>query len=125
MAKNRKNQSASIRFGPALKVAFLCMVVAGSAIGYVWQKSEIDHLASIRVDREKRLAQINRDNQRLADQLAILHSPIMLDQRVRELRLGLGPAQPTQVTRMPDPVAPPPAGAGPVPARATGEAAQP
>ena len=50
------------------------------------------------------MAQLNRDNQRLADQLAILHSPVMLDQRVRELQLGMAPAQPLQVVRLPDPV---------------------
>jgi hypothetical protein len=111
MAKNRKSQPAAVRFAPALKVAFMCMLVAGSAIGYVWQKSEIDRLGSLRVDREKRLAQLNRDNQRLADQLAILHSPVMLDQRVRELNLGLSPAQPLQVVRLTDPVGPP-VGAG-------------
>ena len=44
MAKNRKNQSAAIRFGPALKAVFLCLLIAGSAVGYVWQKSQIYQL---------------------------------------------------------------------------------
>jgi len=104
MARNRKNQSAAIRFAPALKVTFLCMLVAGSAIGYVWQKNEIDRLGSMRAEREKALVKLIRDNQRLTDQLAILHSPVMLDQRVRELKLGMAPAQPMQVTRLADPV---------------------
>ncbi|HUC85673.1 MAG TPA: hypothetical protein VL970_10815, partial [Candidatus Acidoferrales bacterium] len=46
--------------------------------------------------------------QRLSDQLAILRSPVMLDQRARELNLGLAPAQPAQIWRLPDPPAPPP-----------------
>jgi hypothetical protein len=44
--------------------------------------------------------QLQADNKRLADQLAILHSPVMLDQRARELNLGLAPAQPAQVVRL-------------------------
>ena len=38
MAKNRKNQAAEIRFGPVLKVVLLCLLIGGSAIGYVWQQ---------------------------------------------------------------------------------------
>jgi hypothetical protein len=114
MARNRKNQSAAIRFAPALKVTFLCMLVAGSAIGYVWQKNEIDRLGSMRAEREKSLIKLNRDNQRMTDQLAILHSPVMLDQRVRELNLGMVPAQPMQVTRLVDPVNAPPGATGSV-----------
>jgi hypothetical protein len=44
MAKNRKNQSAAIRFYPALKALFLCLLIAGLALGYVWQKSQIYQL---------------------------------------------------------------------------------
>ena len=114
MARNRKNQSAAIRFAPALKVTFLCMLVAGSAIGYVWQKNEIDRLGSIRAKDEKKLHDLNLENQRWTDQLAILHSPVLLDQRVRELKLGLAPAQPMQVTRLIDPITVPSGATGPV-----------
>ena len=39
MAKNLKNQAAAIRFGPALKASFLCLLIGGAAVGYVWQKN--------------------------------------------------------------------------------------
>ena len=104
MAKNRKNQTAAIRFGPALKALFLCLVIAGSAIGYVWQKNEILRLGHQISEREKRLVQLKADNKMLSDQLAVLHSPVMLDQRVKELNLGLAPAQPGQVVRRQEPV---------------------
>ena len=100
MAKNRKNQSAAIRFGPALKASFLCLLIGGSAVGYVWQKNEIYRLGQQIRQRETRLAQLSRDNEKQSDRLAILHSPVMLDQRARELKLGLGPAQPTQIVRL-------------------------
>ncbi len=100
MAKNRKNQSAAIRFGPALKALFLCLVIAGLAVGYVWQKGQIFQLGRQITSSESRLAQLRDENQKLSDQLAVLHSPVMLDQRVRELNLGLVPAQPAQIYRM-------------------------
>jgi hypothetical protein len=100
MAKNRKNQAAAIRFGPALKASFLCLLIGGSAIGYVWQKSEIGRLGNQILAREKRLAQLQSDNKRFSDQISILHSPVMLDQRAKELNLGLAPATPMQVVRL-------------------------
>src|SRR5208282_1389197 len=101
--KNRKSQSAVIRFGPALKASFLCLLIAGSAVGYVWQKSQIYQLGQQIRQREIRLAQLKDMNQKLGDQLAMLRSPTMLDRRSRELNLGLGPAQPSQIWRLPEP----------------------
>ena len=103
MAKNRKNQAAAVRFGPLLKVVLLCSVICGSAIGYVWQKGEIGRLGRQIADREKRLAQLQNDNKRLANQIAVLHSPVMIDQRARELNLGLSPAQPGQKVLLVEP----------------------
>lgn len=102
MAKNRKNQSAAIRFGPALKALFLCLLIAGSAVGYVWQKSQIYQLGKQIRLKEARLTQLARDNKKLDDQLGLLRSPVILDQRVRELKLGLGPVLPMNVFRLPD-----------------------
>jgi uncharacterized protein involved in exopolysaccharide biosynthesis len=108
MAKNRKNQSAAIRFGPALKALFLCLLIAGSAVGYVWQKSQIYQLGQQIRQREVRLARLQNDDRKLSDQLSILRSPTMLDRRVRELNLGLLPAQPMQVLRLAEPASKPP-----------------
>ena len=100
MARNRKNQAAEIRFAPVLKVVLLCSLICGSAIGYVWQKSEIDRLGRQISEREIKLRQLKNDNKLLADQIAFLHSPVMLDRRAKELNLGLAPAQPLQVVRL-------------------------
>ena len=103
MAKNLKHQSAAIRFGPALKALLLCLVIAGLAVGYVWQKGQIYQLGRQITSSETRLAQLRDENQRLGDQLAVLRSPMMVDQRVHELNLGLVPAVPTQVYRLVEP----------------------
>jgi cell division protein FtsB len=102
MAKNRKNQAAEIRFGPVLKVVLLCTLIGGSAIGFVWQKGQIDRLGRQISDREIRLKQLKNDNKLLTDQIAFLRSPVMLDRRVKDLNLGLAPEQPMQVVRLVD-----------------------
>jgi hypothetical protein len=101
MAKNRKNQAAAIRFGPAFKALFLCLLIASSAVGYVWQKSQIYQLGKQKIEKESRLKQLVRDNKNLNDQLTALRSVVTLDQRARSL--GLVPAQPMQVVRLPEP----------------------
>jgi hypothetical protein len=103
MAKNQKNQSAAIRFCPALKALFLCLLIAGLAVGYVWQKGQIYQLGRQITACESRLVWLRDENQKLGDQLAVLRSPVMLDQRVRELNLGLVPAKPAQIYRLVEP----------------------
>ena len=104
MAKNRKNQSAAIHFGPVVKVVLLCFLFGGSAVGYVWEKNEINRLARQISEHEKNLNQLQDDNERLASQGAVLHSPVMIDQRARELSLGLSPAQPAQKVLLAEPI---------------------
>jgi hypothetical protein len=107
MAGNRKNQSAAAWFGPALNALLLCVLIAGSAIGYVWEKKEIYRLSRQISQSESRLKKVRDDNKWLSDKLAMLCSPPMLDRRVRELNLGLVPVQPAQIWRLPEPSAAP------------------
>jgi len=107
MAKNRKYQSAAVRFGPALKAFLLCAVIGGSGVGYVWQKSQIQELGRQIKGREIRLAELEHQNKKLRDQLQMLRSPQQLEKRVRELNLGLGQVQPGQFLRLPEPLATP------------------
>ena len=115
MAKNRKHQSAAIRFGPALKAFLLCALIGGSGVGYVWQKSQISELGQQISKRERNLVQLQEQNKKLRDQLAMLRSPAQLDQRVRELNLGLGEPQAAQVWRVAEPPARSPANCEPTP----------
>ncbi len=109
MARNRKNQSAAIRFGPALKALLLCLVIGGSGVGYVWQKNQIEELSHQIRKRELRRAELRAQNDNLRKQLAVLLTPEKLGRRIKDMNLGLGPAQPGQVWRLPEPVAEPPA----------------
>jgi hypothetical protein len=104
MAKNRNSQSASIRFGPALAALFACFVIAGAAVGYVWQKGQIYELGKQIRANEMRLVQLQKDDDQRVKDLAELRSPVKLDARAKELNLGLAPAQPMQVVRLAEPL---------------------
>ena len=103
MAKNRRHQSAAIRFGPALKALLLCAMIGGSGVGYVWQKIQINELGQQISKRERKLDQLQKENKKLSDQLAMLQTPQILDQRVRELNLGLGRPQQSQIWQLTEP----------------------
>ena len=103
MAKNRKYQSAAIRFGPALKAFLLCLLIGGSGVGYVWQKDQISQLGQQIKKRELHLAELGNQNEKLRKQLAAMRSPRFLERRIQELGLGLVPPQPAQVWRLTEP----------------------
>jgi cell division protein FtsB len=103
MAKNRKNQSG-VRFGPALKALAFCVFVGGAAVGYVWQKNQIDQLSRDIRAREMRLMELRDQNKKLRDQVATLHSPQQLKLRLSQLDLGLAMPPAHDVWRLPEPV---------------------
>jgi hypothetical protein len=108
MAKTRKGQPESAWFlNTALKVLFFCMAITGSAVGYVWQKGEIVRLGQQIHAHEVTLSQLTRNNQSMADTIAILRSPVKLDERVRALNLGLRRMDPGQVVQLTEPAEPP------------------
>ncbi|HXT12452.1 MAG TPA: hypothetical protein VN873_12885 [Candidatus Angelobacter sp.] len=103
MAKNRKHQSAAIRFGPALKAFLLCLLIGGSGVGYVWQKNQIYDLGQQIRKREIRLKVLQDQNDGLRRQLAFMKSPAFLQERVKELNLGLVQPQASQVWYLQEP----------------------
>jgi hypothetical protein len=104
MARNRRHQSAAIRFSPVLKVVLLCSVFCGSGVGYVWQKSQIAELGQQIRKRELRLTELDQQNEKMKKQLAIMRSPQFLETRIRELNLGLVRPQESQKLILNEPV---------------------
>ena len=100
MARNRKYQSAAIRFGPALKALLLCLLIGGSGLGYVWQKNQIYQLGRQIKKREIWLKKLEDQNKQLREQLGMMRGPQYLGRRIKELNLGLVPAQHSQVWRL-------------------------
>jgi cell division protein FtsB len=103
MARNRRHQTAALRFAPALRALLLCTLIGGSGIGYVWQKNQIAHLSQQRKQRELRLRELEDSNDKLRKQLATLQSPPYIERRVKELNLGLVTASPLQKLRLWEP----------------------
>ncbi len=111
MARNRKNQPAAARFGPAVKALVLCVLIGGSGVGYVWQKDQIRQLGiEIRL-RESKRKQLARENDVRRHQLETMRSLGALEARIRELKLGLVQPAATQIWRLDEP-APDPVAAG-------------
>ena len=104
MAKNRKNQSVVLRFGPALKALGLCVLIGGAAVGYVWQKNQIDQLFRQIKERELKTAELRDQNKKLREQLAILQSPARLEQKLKDLNLGLMQPSARDVWKVAEPV---------------------
>jgi hypothetical protein len=109
MARNRKNQSAVVRFGPAVKTVLICLFIGGSGVGYVWQQNQLLELGRQKVEKEKRRDVFRAQNELLIRQLAGLQSPRAIEVRVKDLKLGLSMASPTQVVRLLDEPLPTPA----------------
>ena len=107
MAKNRKNESVVLRFGPAFKAFALIAVIGGASVGYVWQKGQIELLGRQIKEREMRLAELRDQNKKLRDNLAMLRSPAMLEQRMNKLNLGMVMPQAKDVWRVAEPLARP------------------
>jgi len=93
MGRNRKNGS-TVRFVPAIKAALICLLLGGSAIGYVYQKNQIFALGRQIQKSEHRLSILLSNNAKLRKSLLTLQSGVYLEARVKELRLGL--VQPAQ-----------------------------
>ena len=73
MARNRKYQSAAIRFGPALKALLLCLLIGRAGVGYVWQKSQIYELGRQIESGRSGWHNCATQNEKLSDQLAMLN----------------------------------------------------
>lgn len=98
MAKNRKNSAGGgVRFGPAVKAFFICLLIGSLAVCYVWQKRQIYSLGVKTEQLEKKLARLKSDNETRRQQMAMLQSLPYLDARVKELKLGLGVPTPDQI----------------------------
>ncbi len=107
MGQNRKNQSGAVRFIGALKAIMLCMLIGGSAVGFVLQKNKLLDLSRQIAQREAYLDKLRWENKVRASQLAELQSPLKIEQRVAELKLALFPPQPSQIIWLAEPTAKP------------------
>lgn len=100
---NRKKRANNVRFGPALKAVFICLITCSLGLGYVWQKQQINTLGQQIKERELVLEKLKRENKRRGDNLAYLMSPQQLDFRLRQLKLNLIVPLPKQIVVLKEP----------------------
>jgi len=93
---------------PACKAVLLCALIGGSCVGYVLQKNRIFELGQQIGVRQAKLEKLRKENQVVAERLAGMQIPQRLAERVRELKLGLMPPQPSQMLWIVEPLSPPP-----------------
>ena len=103
MARNRKYQSTATRFGPALKAFLLCLVIGGSGVGYVWQKSQIAELGKQRLKREQHLSELLKQSEKLTTQLNTMRLPWYLEKSIADFKLGLVRPHPSQFLWLTEP----------------------
>jgi hypothetical protein len=107
MSRNRKHQTAAVRFGPALKALALCLFVGGSGVGYVWQKDQINLLEDRIKQSEKRYIYLRRLNEQWAGVLATLQSPGEIEARIKRTGLGMVAPQADQIVPLVEVISPP------------------
>ncbi len=100
---NRKKRANNVRFGPALKAVFICLITCSLGLGYVWQKQQINTLGQQIKERELVFEKLKRENKRRGDNLAYLMSPQQLDFRLRQLKLNLIVPLPKQIVVLKEP----------------------
>ena len=100
---SKRNNSAAIGFGLLIKVVLLISLIGGGALGYVWQKNQIDGLAAQQRERENNIKKLKHDNEFLVRQIRDLQEPVKLMRRVGEMQLGLVARAESQVVRLEEP----------------------
>ena len=101
MGRNRKNGSATWLV-PGAKAALICLLLGGSAIGYVYQKNQLFELGRQIQKSQQQLEALNESNARLQRSLLTLQSTVYLENRVRELKLQLAPPAQNQILTIPE-----------------------
>lgn len=100
MAKNRKRESAVVRFGAIIKALLVCSLLGGVGIGYVQQQDQLHLLGKQRKDREVKLDRLRRENERRLRDLDALQTPAKIEERIRLMNLGLVQPQPDQIVHL-------------------------
>jgi len=101
VGKNRKHNETRAQLGPVLKAGVICLLLGGSAVGYVLQKNKLHELGRQIAKRESVLNGLKADNKLRAMNLANAQLPAKIEHRVKEL--GLVRMPPVQMIWLPEP----------------------
>ncbi len=99
----RKEKNAALPTMGLVSVALVCIFIAAAGCGYLWNKSQIHTLGVQIRGYEARLDDAKRRHQSLDLTYAKMLSAADLDDRVKRMRLEIGPPQPDQIIRLQEP----------------------
>lgn len=112
---NRESQSTAGMFAAAIKVLLLCGAIGAVGVGYLWQQKQIHRLAATYKQCGLELQRLQRENRLRRSELDHLRLVPVIENRVKEMNLGLVPAQPEQIVRLVEVSSTPPG--NPIPPR--------
>jgi hypothetical protein len=111
----RRSQTSSGLFVAAIQVLIVCGVIGAIGVGYLWQQKQIHLLAETYKQCGQELQRLQRENRLRRSELDHLRLVPVIENRVKEMNLGLGPAQPEQIVRLVEVSSTPPG--NPIPPR--------
>jgi hypothetical protein len=88
---------------PTMSLVFVgmaCFFVVGAGAGYLWNKKQIHELGQQIRNHEMRLESAKRHRLMLERTYAAMCSPADLDERVKRMRLEIGPPQLDQIIKL-------------------------
>lgn len=88
-----------------IKAGIICLMLGGSAVGYVLQKNKLHELGRQIAKRETTLNGLKWENKLRATQLANLQLPRRIEERVNERKLGLARTPAVQMIWLAEPEA--------------------
>lgn len=88
-----------------MKAGLICLLLGGSAVGYVLQKNKLHELGRQIAKRETLLYRLQWENKLRSTQLANLQLPRRIEERVAEQGLGLSRTPAVQMIWLPEPLA--------------------
>jgi hypothetical protein len=97
-----QEQSAAIRFGPAMAVIMICAIVCGAGIGYVWHKKKIEELGKTLSTKQRSFEELLDHRRMLERQFDTATTRTALEQCIAMLGLNLRAPTPDQVLTLND-----------------------
>jgi hypothetical protein len=97
---NRRSQPPGGMFVAAIKVLMGCGMIGAIGVGYLWQQKQIHMLAETYKQCGQDLQRLQRENRLHRSELDHLRLVPVIENRVKEMNLGLVPAQPEQIVRL-------------------------
>lgn len=100
LENNAGRKGDGVAVAPALAVFCFCLFAGVAAVGYLYQKNQLETLGREIRYKEIHLEDLKAENEKLADLLTRYQTPRYLDMAVKRERLGLVEPREEQILRL-------------------------